>query len=134
MASGNIQPVNSRGNAYFAQLESTDRKELKDTDILVFSRIGTTNITGKDGNPLKGGLFKSSSSGFFNNLFKYKARKADVIAIFITAGMSKTAAENALSKVTETSKKQGISGLSAKAVKAEVDYYQTDKRKTDSSR
>ena len=134
MASGNIHPVNSRGNAYFAQLESTDRKELKDTDILVFSRTGTTNITGTDGNPLKGGLFKSSSSGFFNNLFKYKARKADVLAIFMTAGMSKTDAENALSKVTETSKKQRISGLSAKAVKAEVDHYQAEEIKNNSRR
>ncbi|MEO0315873.1 MAG: hypothetical protein RI928_2329 [Pseudomonadota bacterium] len=134
MNSGNIQPVNSRGNAYFAQLESTDRKELKDTDILVFSRIGATSIAGKDGNPLKGGLFKSSSSGFFNNLFKYKARKADVLAIFRTAGMSKTDADNALRNVTETSKKQGISGLSAKAVKAQVENYQKEERKTDNRR
>jgi hypothetical protein len=117
MASGNIQPVNSRGNAYFAQLESTDRKELKDTDILVFSRIGATSIAGKDGNPLK-----------------YKARKADVLAIFRTAGMSKTDADNALRNVTETSKKQGISGLSAKAVKAQVENYQKEERKTDSRR
>ena len=114
-------PVNSRGNEYVAQLESKAGRELKETDILVFFKIGKTTITGKDGNLLKGGLFKNSSSGFFNNLFKYKARKDDVIAIFKTAGMTPADAETAFNEVKQISKERGISGLSATAVRTRVE-------------
>ena len=113
-------PVNSRGNEYVAQLEPTAGRGLKETDILVFSRIGKTTIVGEDGSLLKGGLFKSSSSGFFKNLFKYKARKDDVIAIFKTAGMPEKDIQAAFTVVKAASKKLGISGLSAKAVSEQL--------------
>ena len=116
-------PVNSRENVYVAQLESKPGHKQKDNDVLIFSRLGTTNIQNKEGDFLKGGLFKASSSGFFKNLFKHKATKADVVAIFKTAGMSDTQADLALKKVKESSKNHGISGLSATVVRTEVERF-----------
>jgi hypothetical protein len=116
-------PVNSRGNVYVAQLESKPEHEKKDNDVLIFSRLGTTNIRNKEGDFLKGGLFKASSSGFFKNLFKHKATKADVLAIFKTAGMSDNQANSALQKVKESSKNHGISGLSANVVRTQLESF-----------
>jgi hypothetical protein len=116
-------PVNSRGNVYVAQLESKPEHEKKDNDVLIFSRLGTTNIRNKEGDFLKGGFFKASSSGFFKNLFKHKATKADVLAIFKTAGMSDNQANSALQKVKESSKNHGISGLSANVVRTQLESF-----------
>jgi hypothetical protein len=116
-------PVNSRGNVYVAKLESKPGHKQKDNDVLIFSRLGTTNIQNKEGDFLKGGLFKASSSGFFKNLFKHKATKADVLAIFKTAGMSDAQANSAFQKVKDASKSHGISGLSANVVRNQVESF-----------
>lgn len=116
-------PVNSRGNVYVAQLESKPGHEQKNNDVLIFSRLDTTTIKGNEGGFLKGGLFKASSSGFFKNLFKHKATKADVVAIFKTAGMSDIEANSALKRVKEASKNHGISGLSATSVRSQVEKF-----------
>jgi hypothetical protein len=91
--------------------------------ILIFSRLDTTTIKNNEGGFLKGGLFKASSSGFFKNLFKHKATKADVVAIFKTAGMSDTEANSALKRVKDASKNHGISGLSATSVRSQVEKF-----------
>jgi hypothetical protein len=123
MSISNNSPVNSRGDVYVAQLESKPGHKQKDNDVLIFSRLGTTNIKNKEGDFLKGGLFKASSSGFFKNLFKHKATKADVLAIFKTAGMSDAQANSALQRVKESSTKHGISGLSANVVRSQVEKF-----------
>jgi hypothetical protein len=126
MSISNNSPLNSKGNVYVAQLESKPGHKQKDNDVLIFSRLGTTNIKNKEGDFLKGGFFKASSSGFFKNLFKHKATKADVVAIFKTAGMSDNQANSALQKVKESSKNHGISGLSATAVRTQVERFATN--------
>jgi hypothetical protein len=123
-------PVNSRGNVYVAQLESKPDHEQKNNDVLIFSRLGTTTIKNNEGGFLKGGLFKASSSGFFKNLFKHKATKADVVAIFKTAGMSEAKANLALQRVKEASKNHGISGLSANSVRSQVEEFTAKKKLT----
>jgi hypothetical protein len=116
-------PVNSRGNVYVAQLESKPEHKQKNNDVLIFSRLDTTTIKNNEGDFLKGGLFKASSSGFFKNLFKHKATKADVVAIFKTAGMSDAEANSAFKRVKEASKNHGISGLSATSVRSQVEKF-----------
>ena len=116
-------PVNSRENVYVAQLESKPKHKPKDNDVLIFSRLGTTTIRNEEGNFLKGGLFKASSSGFFKNLFKHKATKAEVLTIFKTAGMSDIQANSAFQRVKDASKNHGISGLSATSVRSQVEKF-----------
>jgi hypothetical protein len=123
MSTSSNSPLNSRGNVYVAQLESKPGHKQKDNDVLIFSRLGTTNIQNKEGGFLKGGLFKASSSGFFKNLFKHKATKADVLAIFKAAGMTDAQANSALQKVKDASKSHGISGLSANVVRSQVESF-----------
>lgn len=91
-------------------------RELKETDIVIFSKVGASKITpGRDN-----GLFKAkSTSGFFSKLsaaFKPKAKAQDIYNICRAHGMNADQAATALANIHFTSKQLGLSGYSAAAL------------------
>lgn len=95
----------------------------KSTDILIFDRIGGTRKTNANGN-VDGMLFRGASHKALAGLFRKKADDQDVFNIFKTAGMSSEDAINALQNVKDKSARRGLAGLSAEAVKDQLQSFQ----------
>jgi hypothetical protein len=104
--------------------QKSTRREKKDTDILIFDRIGNTGITDTKGNNKIGGLFRGASNKPWTALFgRVKANNQDVYNIFRSHGMSQEKALQALKNVKDTSNNMKLSGMSSNAVKTEIDNF-----------
>ena len=100
-----------------------ENRDLKDTDIVIFSKVGASKI--KPGT--ENGLFKAmNTSGFFAKLraaFKPKADAQDIYNICRSHGMSTEQAGKALVNIKLASDKMGLSGFSAKALHNELQQH-----------
>lgn len=107
--------------------QKSTRREKKDTDILIFDRIGKTGITDTKGKNKIGGLFRGASNKPWTALFgRVKANNQDVYNIFRSHGMSQEEALAALKNVKDTSNNMKLSGISSNAVSTEIDnFYKT---------
>lgn len=98
-------------------------RELKDTDIVIFSKVGASRIYQGHDN----GLFKAkSTSGFFAKLsaaFKPKANAQDIYNICRAHGMTVEEAGKAIVNIKMASDRLGLSGFSAKAMQSELQQY-----------
>jgi len=105
--------------------QKSTRREKKDTDILIFDRIGNTGILDTIGKKHKiGGLFRGASNKPWTALFgRVKANSQDVYNIFRSHGMSQEKALQALKNVKDTSNNMKLSGMSSNAVKTEIDDF-----------
>jgi hypothetical protein len=99
--------------------EKTNRKT-KDTDVLVFDRIGTIKKAGGQNSSAKGALLRGASNKLFTMLFRAKANYQDVYNICRTAGMNKADAKTAVSNIKQKSESMKLNGISAQAVKNEL--------------
>jgi hypothetical protein len=104
--------------------QKSTRREKKDTDILIFDRIGKTGTTDTKGKNKIGGLFRGASNKPWTALFgRVKANNQDVYNIFRSHGMSQEKALQALNNVKDTSNNMKLSGMSSNAVKTEIDNF-----------
>jgi len=105
--------------------QKSTRQEKKDTDILIFDRIGNTGILDTKGEKYKiGGLFRGASNKPWTALFgRVKANNQDVYNIFRSHGMSQEKALEALKNVKNASNNMKLSGMSSNAVKTEIDNF-----------
>lgn len=95
-------------------------RELKDTDIVIFSKVGASRIYQGHDN----GLFKAkSTSGFFAKIsaaFKPIAKAQDIYNICRAHGLTVQQAGKAMVNIKLASDKMGLSGFSAKALHEEL--------------
>jgi hypothetical protein len=99
-------------------------RNTKDTDVLVFDRIGTIKKAGDQNFSAKGALLKGASNKLFTMLFRAKANYQDVYNIFRTAGMNNTEAKTAVSNIKQQSEAMKLNGISAQAVKNELFFHE----------
>ncbi len=122
MAGSNIPKI-VRRPTHHGEFAPKPNRELKETDIVIFSKVGASKIMpGKDN-----GLFKAKgTSGFFGKLsaaFKPKARAQDIYNICRAHGMNAHQATTALGNIQHASNKLGLSGYSAVALNKELEKH-----------
>ncbi len=107
-----------------ADLIDTSGRAKKDTDVLVFDRIGTSTATrGADALLHKRASNNSAFTKLRNFLMgRYTAKAQDVYLIFRTHGMNEKEARAATQHVANASK--GLSGLSAKELEYQLKDFQ----------
>ncbi len=100
-----------------------ENRDLKDTDIVIFSKVGASKI--KPGT--ENGLFKAmNTSGFFAKLraaFKPKADAQDIYNICRSHGLTVQQAGIAVVNIKLASDKMGLSGFSAKVLHDELQQH-----------
>jgi hypothetical protein len=98
-------------------------RELKETDIVIWDKVGASKIMPGKNN----GLFKAKgTSGFFGKLsaaFKPKARGQDMYNILRSHGMNVQQAGRALVNIKLASDNLGLSGFSAAALQREINLH-----------
>ena len=106
----------NQGRPVEADITSKQGRTQKQTDILIFDRIGITRKINEDG-PVEGMLFRGATHKALAGLIgRKKADDQDVFNIFRTAGMTAQQASDALQSVKDKSINLGLAGLSASAV------------------
>ena len=106
----------NQGRPVEADITSKQGRTQKQTDILIFDRIGITRKINEDG-PVEGMLFRGATHKALAGLIgRKKADDQDVFNIFRTAGMTAQQASDALQSVKDKSMNLGLAGLSASAV------------------
>lgn len=103
--------------------EKTNRNT-KDTDILVFDRIGTIKKAGDQNSSVKGALLRGASNKLFTMLFRTKANYQDVYNIFRTAGMTPEEARKGVKNIKTQSEQMNLGGISAQAVNNELFFHE----------
>lgn len=110
----------NQGSAVEAGVTNKPGRTQKQTDILIFDRIGSTTKIDDNG-PVEGMLFRGASHKALAGLIgRKKADDQDVFNIFRTAGMTAQRASDALHNVKDKSAKLGLAGLSALAVSEQL--------------
>ena len=110
----------NQGSAVEAGVTNKPGRTQKQTDILIFDRIGSTTKIDDNG-PVEGMLFRGASHKALAGLIgRKKADDQDVFNIFRTAGMTAQRAYDALHNVKDKSAKLGLAGLSALAVSEQL--------------
>jgi asparagine N-glycosylation enzyme membrane subunit Stt3 len=107
--------------------EKTNRNT-KNTDVLVFDRIGTIKKAGDQNSSAKGALLRGASNKLFTMLFRAKANSQDVYNIFRTAGMNNAQAKTAVSSIKQRSEELKLNGISAQAVKNELFFHEMNSK------
>ncbi len=115
----------NQGSAVEADITTKPGRTQKQTDILIFDRIGSTTKIDDNG-PVEGMLFRGASHKALAGLIgRKKADDQDVFNIFRTAGMTAQQATDALHNVKDKSAKLGLAGLSASAVSEQLSAMKT---------
>ncbi len=115
----------NQGSAVEAGVTNKPGRTQKQTDILIFDRIGSTTKIDDNG-PVEGMLFRGASHKALAGLIgRKKADDQDVFNIFRTAGMTAQQANDALHNVKAKSAKLGLAGLSASAVSEQLSAMKT---------
>ena len=115
----------NQGRPVEADITSKQGRTQKQTDILIFDRIGITRKTNEDG-PVEGMLFRGATHKALAGLIgRKKADDQDVFNIFRTAGMTAQQASDALQSVKDKSINLGLAGLSASAVSDQLNAMRT---------
>ena len=110
----------NQGSPVEADITTKPGRTQKQTDILIFDRIGSTKKIDDNG-PVEGMLFRGASHKALAGLIgRKKADDQDVFNIFRTAGMTAQQASDALHNVKDKSAKLGLAGLSALAVSEQL--------------
>ena len=110
----------NQGSPVEADITTKPGRTQKQTDILIFDRIGSTRKINDKG-PAEGMLFRGASHKALAGLIgRKKADDQDVFNIFRTAGMTAQRASDALHNVKDKSAKLGLAGLSALAVSEQL--------------
>ena len=116
----NISNLSTKPTHHAELIKNTERG-LKDTDVVVWSRVGASRIKpGQDS-----GLYKAKSfSGPFAKLraaFSSKAKAQDIYDICRSHGMTTQQAGKAMVNIKQASDRLGLSGFSAKALNHELE-------------
>lgn len=115
----------NQGRPVEADITSKQGRTQKQTDILIFDRIGITRKINEDG-PVEGMLFRGATHKALAGLIgRKKADDQDVFNIFRTAGMTAQQASDALQSVKDKSTNLGLAGLSASAVSDQLNAMRT---------
>jgi hypothetical protein len=115
----------NQGSPVEADITTKPGRTQKQTDILIFDRIGWTKKIDDNG-PVEGMLFRGASHKALAGLIgRKKADDQDVFNIFRTAGMTAQQATDALHNVKDKSAKLGLAGLSASAVSEQLSVMKT---------
>ncbi len=105
---------------YHADIDGKSGRDLKETDVLVFSRIGFSAGSPLDKALLFKGVGDHSPLKKIRNFLmgRHKATEQDVLTMFKTNGMTNQQAKAALEFVKK--KSENLSGFSAKAVSDQI--------------
>ena len=115
----------NQGSPVEADIATKPGRTQKQTDILIFDRIGSTTKIDDNG-PVEGMLFRGASHKALADLIgRKRADDQDVFNIFRTAGMTAQQANDALHNVKAKSAKLGLAGLSASAVSEQLSAMKT---------
>jgi hypothetical protein len=115
----------NEGKPVEADITSKQGRTQKQTDILIFDRIGVTRKTNEQG-PVEGMIFRGANHKALAGLIgRKKADDQDVFNIFRTAGMTAEQASDALQSVKDKSTNLGLAGLSASAVGDQLNAMRT---------
>jgi len=115
----------NQGSPVEADITTKPGRTQKQTDILIFDRIGSTKKIDDNG-PVEGMLFRGATHKALAGLIgRKKADDQDVFNIFRTAGMTAQQASDALQSVKDKSTNLGLAGLSASAVSDQLNAMRT---------
>lgn len=115
----------NQGSPVEADITTKPGRTQKQTDILIFDRIGSTRKINDNG-LAEGMLFIGASHKALAGLIgRKRADDQDVFNIFRTAGMTAQEAGDALQSVKTQRAKLGLAGLSASAVSDQLNIMKT---------
>ena len=115
---------NKKGSEVSMGFTEKTSRGTKDTDVLVFDRIGIINKVGDQKSSTKGALLRGTSNKLFTMLFRAKANYQDAYNIFRTMGMDIAEAATAVSNIKQKSEAMKLNGISAQAVKNELFFHE----------